>query len=99
MTATDVEKLEKKELLLVAKRLDADLILEGKAKAKIKATLLQALAEKNTPKGTMRATWTVTWVKEIGIGRETRTERVWERKMKEEQKDEEKKLKGGDSLR
>ncbi len=56
VTATDVEKLEKKELLLVAKRLDADLILEGKAKAKIKATLLQALAEKNTPKGTMRAT-------------------------------------------
>ncbi len=54
VTATDVEKLKKKELILVAKELDAELQTEGKAKAKVNAILLQALAEENLLKGTMR---------------------------------------------
>ncbi len=54
ITGTEVEKLKKKELILVAKELDAELLVEGKAKAEVKEVLLQALTEKKLLKGTMR---------------------------------------------
>ncbi len=53
--ATEVEKLKKKELILVAKVLDAILQMESIPKAEVKATLLHVLADKNLLKGTMRA--------------------------------------------
>ncbi len=55
VTATDVEKLKKQELILVAKELDAVLQVEGTSKREVKAILLQALTEKNFLKVTMRA--------------------------------------------
>ncbi len=56
ITATEVEKLTKKELILVAKELGAELPVEStcKSKAEIKATLLQALAEKNMLKSAVK---------------------------------------------
>ena len=55
MTATDVERLKKKELILVAKELDKNLKVEGIPKVDVEAVVLQTLAEKNLLKGTMRA--------------------------------------------
>ena len=54
VTATDVERQKKKELILVGKELDAEIQVEGISKAEVKAILLHALAEKNLLKGTMR---------------------------------------------
>ncbi len=55
VTATEFEKLKKKELILVAKELDVNLQVGGIPKAYVKAVILQALTEKNLLKGTMRA--------------------------------------------
>ncbi len=54
VTATDVEKLKKKELILVAKELDAELQVQGIPKANVKAALLQALTEWKKLKGTVK---------------------------------------------
>ncbi len=51
-TATDIENLQKNELILVAKLLREELLVEGKAK--VKALVLQALAEHNLLKGTVK---------------------------------------------
>ena len=55
ITATEVEKLKKKQLILVAEELNAELQAEGIPKANVKAIVFQALAEKKLLKGTMRA--------------------------------------------
>ncbi len=50
---TNLERLIKKGLVLVAKQLSADLQVDAKAKAEVKAMVLQALAERNLLKGTV----------------------------------------------
>ncbi len=54
VTATDVEKLKKKELILVAKELDAELQVQGIPKTDVNAALLQALTERKMLKGTVK---------------------------------------------
>ena len=43
ITASEVERLKKKDLILVAKELDVNLQVEGIPKADVKAKLLDAL--------------------------------------------------------
>ncbi len=54
ITATEVEKLKKKELNLVAKELHANLQVEDIPKADMKAVVLQALTERSMLKRTVR---------------------------------------------
>ena len=51
VTATDVEKLKKKELIMVAKELDAELFLEGKAKAEIKGKFIAGICREKFAEG------------------------------------------------
>ena len=54
ITATDVEKLKKKELISVAKELDVKLQVGNIPKAEVKAILLHALTERSMLKGTVK---------------------------------------------
>ena len=54
ITATDVEKLKKKELILLAKELDANIQVGGIPKADVKAVVLQALTERSMLKSRVK---------------------------------------------
>ncbi len=46
--------LKKNELILVAKELSEEMLVEGKAKAEVKAVVLWAMTERNILKGTVK---------------------------------------------
>ncbi len=93
VTATDVEKLKRNKLTLVAKHLSEELQMQGKAKADMQAFALQALTEHNMlkcsekPKELTEMQFQVEMKGLEKEEREKRTEREYDREEDEKQRE------------